>query len=198
MEVLSEAQVALGGLDGGVAERELDLLERRPARVGELGEGAPQVVRRDPDADAVTVGGDRLEDRLRPQRTGPDAAGLRDAAQHRSGVDAGGRGPAIEGGLGPGRHRDGADAAVLADEIDDRPAALSLSDRAEVEPRELTAAQTTAHKHPQQHAVAQAFRGRRVGGFEQLLGLGQRQPVAGPHARTTGASDAQDGGGGNG
>ena len=40
MEVLTQAQVALGGLDGGVAERDLDLLERRAALVGELGEGS--------------------------------------------------------------------------------------------------------------------------------------------------------------
>ena len=68
VEVLSESQVALGGLDGGMPQRNLDLLERRPALVGELGEGAPQVVRRDPDADPVTVAGDGLEDRLRPER----------------------------------------------------------------------------------------------------------------------------------
>ena len=40
VEVLTQAQVALGGLDGGVAERDLDLLERRAALVGELGEGS--------------------------------------------------------------------------------------------------------------------------------------------------------------
>ena len=95
MEVLTQAQVALGGLDRGVAERDLDLLERRAALVGELGEGAPQVVRRDPDADPVTVSGDGLEDRLRPERARADAATLRDAAQHGSGVDAGGRGPGL-------------------------------------------------------------------------------------------------------
>ena len=59
-----------------------------------------------------------------------------------------GGGPAVEGNLGPGRHRDG--------------------------------------------AAAQAFPRGRGGGFEQLLGLGQSQPVAGPHARTAGASDASD------
>ena len=41
MEVLSETQVALGGLGRGVAQGNLDLLERRPALVGELGEGSP-------------------------------------------------------------------------------------------------------------------------------------------------------------
>ena len=75
MEVLGESQVALGGLDGGVAERELDLLKRGAALVGELGEGPPQVVRRDlSEAGLATVGGDRLEDRLRPKRSGSDAA----------------------------------------------------------------------------------------------------------------------------
>ena len=44
MEVLADAQVAFGGLDGGVAEGELDLLERHPALVSELGEGTTQVV----------------------------------------------------------------------------------------------------------------------------------------------------------
>ena len=47
MEVLPQSQVALGGLDGDMAEADLDLLERRAAEVGELGEGAPQVVRGD-------------------------------------------------------------------------------------------------------------------------------------------------------
>ena len=48
MQVLTKAQVALRGLDRGMAEADLDLLEGRAAPVGELGEGAPQVVRRDP------------------------------------------------------------------------------------------------------------------------------------------------------
>ena len=41
VEVLPKAQVALGGLDGGMAETDLDLFERRAAEVGELGEGSP-------------------------------------------------------------------------------------------------------------------------------------------------------------
>ena len=45
MEVLTEAQVALGGLDGGVAERNLDLLKRGLVLVGELGEGVAIIPR---------------------------------------------------------------------------------------------------------------------------------------------------------
>ena len=43
-KILPDAQVAFGGLDGGVAERELDLLEGGVAFVGELGEGTAQVI----------------------------------------------------------------------------------------------------------------------------------------------------------
>ena len=69
----------------------------------------------------------------------------------------------------------------------DRPAVFSLSDRVEAERGELAAAEATAHEQAQQVAVAQAFHRCRVGGFEQLLGLGQRQPVAGPDAGAAGA-----------
>ena len=44
MQVLLEAQVALGGLDVGMPQRDLDLIERSAAEVGDLGEGAPQIM----------------------------------------------------------------------------------------------------------------------------------------------------------
>ena len=47
MQVLLEAHVALGGLDRGVPQGDLDLLERRVPEVSELGKGAPEIVRRD-------------------------------------------------------------------------------------------------------------------------------------------------------
>lgn len=43
-EILADAEVAFGRQDGLVAERKLDLLKRRAAAVGELGEGATEVV----------------------------------------------------------------------------------------------------------------------------------------------------------
>jgi hypothetical protein len=59
------AEVALGGLDGLVAERELDLLERRLAGAGELGERAPQIVRRQVPAELTRVGADNIRDGVR-------------------------------------------------------------------------------------------------------------------------------------
>lgn len=41
MQVLTQAQLALGGLEGGVAEGELDLFKWGLTVVGELGEAAP-------------------------------------------------------------------------------------------------------------------------------------------------------------
>ena len=45
VQVLPQPQVALGGLDRGVPQGNLDLLERSAAEVGELGEGSPEIVR---------------------------------------------------------------------------------------------------------------------------------------------------------
>ena len=67
VQVLPELQVALGGLDRGTPQADLDLHERRPAVACELGEGPPQVVRRDlAEADTAGISHDRLEDRAGP------------------------------------------------------------------------------------------------------------------------------------
>ena len=142
------------------------------------------------------VGDDRLEDPLRGDRTVPDPSGLVHTPQHGPGVDAAGRGPGVERRLGPGRHRDGADAAVLADEIDDRPAAFALRHIAKLQPGEFPPPQPAPHQQPQQHPIPQAFCRFRIGRGQQLLGLLEGQPVAGPHARAAGAGDAADPGGG--
>ena len=71
VQVLGQPQVALGGLDGGVPQRNLDLFERRTAEVGVLGVGAPEIVRRDlAEAGLTGIGNDRLEDRLRRDQPG--------------------------------------------------------------------------------------------------------------------------------
>ena len=90
VEVLANAQIAFDGLDGGVAEGELDLLERHPALVGELGEGTTQVVRRNLHSDPPAVADDGLEHRLRPHRVVTDATSLVDGPQHSAFGDAGG------------------------------------------------------------------------------------------------------------
>ncbi len=43
-QVLLHAQVPFGGLDAGMAEGKLDLFQRRPPLVGQLGVGPSQIV----------------------------------------------------------------------------------------------------------------------------------------------------------
>ena len=93
---------------------------------------------------------------------------------------------------------DGADAAVLADEIDDRPAALALRDIGKLQPRQLPPPEAAPHQQPEQNPVPQPFRRFRIGSGQELLSLLEGQPVAGPHARAACAGDAADPGGGEG
>ena len=44
MEVLTHPQIALGGHNRGMAEGELDLLERGLALMGQFGEGTAQIM----------------------------------------------------------------------------------------------------------------------------------------------------------
>ena len=138
---------------------------------------------------------DRLEDRLIRNRTVPDPSALRHTPQHGPAGDLGGGGPGIERRLGPGRHRDGADAAVLAEELDDRPAALALRHISKLQPGELPPPQPAAHQQPQQDPVPQAFDRFRIGRGQQPAGLLEGQPVAGPDSGAAGAGDAADPGG---
>ena len=46
---------------------------------------------------------------------------------------------------------------MLADEIDDRPAALALRDVGELQPGELPSPQPAPHQQPQQHPISQPF-----------------------------------------
>src|SRR4051794_6523450 len=54
------AELALGSLDRLVAERRLDLFERRLTGAGGPGEGAPQVVRRQVPAELARVRADHV------------------------------------------------------------------------------------------------------------------------------------------
>ena len=173
MQVLPQPQVSLGGLDRGVPQRNLDLLERRAALVGELGEGSAQIMRRDPDADPVTVNGDGLEDRLRPERTGP----TRPAFETRRSTDPESMPAApaqpssaalAQDGIGTVRTRP---CLPTRSTIAQRPSRWAMASK--LQARELAAAEARAHEQPQQDAAAQAFRRCRVGGFEELLDLRQ-------------------------
>ena len=195
VEVLADAEVAFGGEDGGVAQGELDLLESGLAFVGEFRKGAPQVVGGDLDSDPLAVFHHRLEHRLRPHRVVADAAALVDGPQHAAPGGAGGLYPFIERRFGPGGHRNSADAAVLANQIDDHPTPLALLDIGEVELGEFPAPQAATEQQTKQHTVAFTLQRRAVGSLQQLEGLRPGQPVPRPDPRAFGALDPSDRGG---
>jgi len=69
-----------------------------------------------------------------------------------AGGQAGSFPPILNRHLGPSRHGDGADAAALAFQIHDRPAAGALLDFLEPEFGNFVAAQAAAHQEGQDHA----------------------------------------------
>ena len=87
---------------------------------------------------------------------------------------------------------------LLADEIDDRPAPLALRYPGKLQPRELPSPQPAPHQQPEQDSISESFRRFRIGRGQEPLGLGEREPIAGPHAGAARAGDAADPGGGEG
>ena len=85
-QVLLDAEVALGGLDGLVAEGELDLLDGDFALVGELGEGSSNVMGRELEPDFPCPFGDDEVDGLRGERLARQAAGFVDRPEQSSSV----------------------------------------------------------------------------------------------------------------
>ena len=105
--------------------------------------------------------------------------------------DAGGVAPEVDRLLDPGRDGDRAQAAVLAAQIDDHPAAVALLDVVDRQRHGFAAAQAAADEQRQQGAIAFAFQGGGIGAVDERLGLrpGQPVPCPGPlllHARAPG------------
>src|ERR1017187_9700891 len=82
-EVLCDAEVAFGGLDGGVSQRNLDLFEGGVTLVGEFGEGATEVMGSDFHPDPLAVRLDHLKNGLRGHAGADDAVTFVDGAQQR-------------------------------------------------------------------------------------------------------------------
>ena len=72
--------------------------------------------------------------------------------------------PPVDCLLDPGRNRDGAQAAVLAAEVDDHPAAVALLDVPGRERHGFAAAQPAADQQGEQGAIALPLERGRVGG----------------------------------
>jgi len=125
--LLLGAKVAFGGLDGGVAEQELDLFEVSAVFAAEFRAGAAQIVGAETlDSDGFRRLLDHAPHRPIAQFLSHDAPTFGDSLEQSSGTMAGGSRPSVHQELDP--HGDGhrANAAAFAAEIGDHPAAFAL------------------------------------------------------------------------
>ena len=79
--------------------------------------------------------------------------------------------PPVDRLLHPGRDRDRAQAAVLAAEIHDHPAAVALLDVLDGQRHGFAAAQPAADQQGEQRAIAFSLERGRVGAVDERLGL---------------------------
>jgi hypothetical protein len=128
-EILFASNVALGGLDRGVAEKKLDLSQLATSGVAQAGARPPQVMR-----------GERLY--FRPTRgrfhyvpnnvlcdsVAPNRAVLAYRPEEPAADDRYAFCPSINGGLDPGWNGDRSHVTTLADEIHNRPVILATLD----------------------------------------------------------------------
>ena len=136
-----------------MAEQQLDLLQFPAPGAAELGAGPPEVVRPQPEAELVPVENRGGEDRLGRERVAGDLAVAVERAQDPPLGDAGRGAPEVDRLLDPGRDGDGAQAAVLAAEVDDHPAAVALLDVLDRQRHGLAAAQPAADQQGEERAI---------------------------------------------
>ena len=103
--------------------------------------------------------------------------------------------PAVDRLFHPGRDRDRAQAAVLAAEVDDHPAAVALLDVLDRERHGFGAAEAAADQQGEERAVPGPFEGGGVGAVDEGLGLRLGQPVPCPGSGLLDAGHLVDGGG---
>jgi hypothetical protein len=156
-QVLLDAEVPVRSLNRLVAERQLDLLNGHFALVGEFGEGAAYVVRRELEADVLCSFRDDQIDSLRGKRLPCHAADLVYCPEQSSFANSYGGRPLIDRHFRPSRDRHGADPLSLPDEVDDNPASLPLLKMGDLDRNNLFPPQSDADEQSKQSAIALCF-----------------------------------------
>ncbi len=128
-QILPRPEIPLGGLDGSVAQQQLDLLKFAAGRAAELGTGTPQVVRRNAgNANLSRVTPEHLPHDLLAEALASNCAATIHRTEYVPAGNTGSRRPRINRHLHPRRHRRSADTAVLSNEIDNAPTTVALLD----------------------------------------------------------------------
>src|ERR1043166_5778731 len=138
-----------------MAERHLDLFELRPALVRQPGIRAPKIVGCEIRQSKLS----RIFPQYRPdafpsQGLMGDPSASINWPEDPAYVDCRSRTPVINSEFRPGRHWNGADPAVFADQIDNHPAPLALLDVVESKRRGFGTSQPATDQDRQQRAIA--------------------------------------------
>jgi len=155
-----------------MAEQQLDLLKLAATTTAKLRACAAEIVGRDTRYTCcLGVVLYELPDDLFAQHFACDSVSAINWTEDVTFRHTGRRCPSIDGHLNPGRHRNGADATVLADQVNDAPTAIALLQVREGECSHLGAPQTAAEKNREDSFVAQSPACRDVRGAQQRLRL---------------------------
>ena len=147
-QILLCAQIPFGGLNRGVAQQHLDLLQFAARSPTQLRAGAPQVVRR--NIGNVNLGGvllKHLPDDLLTQAVACNAATAVHGPENMAVGSILRRGPRVDCHLHPRWHWRGSNASVFPNQIDNAPAPIALLEVCEREGRHFRSPQPTAEKH---------------------------------------------------
>src|SRR5579864_1401251 len=100
--------------------------------------------------------------------------------------------PGVDRDFYPGRRRNSAHAAMLANEVNNTPTAIPLLDVGERQRRHFRSPQPAAEENSKDGTIAQPLHGRDIRRAEERLSLSQREPVTDADANGFRALHASD------
>src|SRR5258708_9252 len=131
-----------------MSKEQLDLLQLTAGGPAHLRAGTTEVVGRDArHANRLSVLLEQLPDDLLAKGKGANPVATIHRAEHLATDHARSLGPRIDRFFNPGRHRNGADAPVLADEVHDAPPGVPLLDVPEGDRRHLRPSQAASQEY---------------------------------------------------
>jgi hypothetical protein len=155
---LLAAQIPLGGLNGNVPEKKLDLLQFSTGRMAEPGARPAKIVRRKPlDACFVRVLPDDVPDRFFRQSIAPGFSVLVYPPKQFATPEVGSVKPLIEQGLNPVGHRYCPRMSRFALQVDDGPVVFPLLYVPEVQVHRLVPPKAACKQDGEERAITFAF-----------------------------------------
>jgi len=181
-QILFGAKVALGSLDGCVAQQHLNLFKLATGGAAQLRRGPATIVRRDArDPPSGGVGPEELPNHLLRQHVALHLIATIHGPENKSVHHAGGSGPGIDGDLHPHWHRNGPNPSVLPVQIHDAPPSVALLYVPHRKCGDLGPPYGAAEQDGDDGAVAQSLGRRDVRRVQERLGLPECEPVSGTH-----------------